>query len=238
MERLWHFPDPERADSSGLVAITPSMNTRLLLEAYRSGIFPWSDDPVRWYSPNPRAIFLVPLIELPKKLGKMVRRGNFRVTFDIEFEAVITACRQAHQGDGEWITPTFVKNYTELYRLGHAHCVAVWQDERLVGGLYGVQQGAMFAGESMFHRVSNASKVAFAYLVTHLKRLGVVLLDAQVINEHTHQLGAMLVYREDYLRMLREALNIQNLFEAKHWPGEPDFDLGRTSSAHQQNSKS
>lgn len=219
------FPDPESADSTGLVAVTPHLSAELLLEAYRRGIFPWSDDPVRWYSPDPRAIFLRPTVRLPKKIGKVMRRHGYRVTFDTAFSQVMQACADAHRRDGEWITHGFVRAYSELHELGHAHSVEVWQEGQLVGGLYGVQQGAMFAGESMFHLTPNASKVAFAYLVHQLEHIGVVLIDAQVINPHTHSLGAVLVHRHDFLEILSRALRIPARYQGQRWPSQPPFDL-------------
>ncbi len=225
MLRRRHFPDPETADRQGLVARTPGLSTELLFEAYSRGIFPWSSDPVRWYSPEPRAVFLRPYIQLPRKIGKMMRRAGFRVTFDTAFGEVIQACSDAHRDEGEWISADFVRAYVEFNAAGWAHSIEVWQGEQLVGGLYGVQIGGMFAGESMFHRVSNASKVAFAYLVEQLHRLGVLLIDAQVLNQHTLDLGAVLVHRHDFLLMLERALEMPVKSSGEKWPAEPEFDL-------------
>lgn len=225
MARVYSFPDPESADAAGLVAVTDEINADLLLEAYARGIFPWSEDPVRWYCPEPRAVLVGPYIRVPKKIGKLMRRHELNVTFDSAFRAVIEACSNAHREEGEWISPGFVRAYSELHRRGHAHSVEVWQGRSLVGGLYGVQLGAMFAGESMFYSLPNASKVAFAYLVHQLTRIGVVLIDAQVLNQHTTNLGAALVYRRDFLAMLRRALEIPTLFSGETWPAEPEFDL-------------
>lgn len=221
------FPDPERADSTGLVAVTPELNTDLLLEAYARGIFPWSENPVRWYSPDPRAIFLRPTVRLPKKIGKAMRRHTLRVTFDTAFREVVQACADAHRAEGEWITPGFINAYAQLHEQGYAHSVEVWQGERLVGGLYGVQMGAMFAGESMFHHVPNASKVAFTYLVYQLDLIGVVMIDAQVINAHTASLGAVLVSRHDFLMLLSRALRMPVRTQGERWGPEPSFDMSR-----------
>jgi len=229
--RVYTFPDPESADGTGLVAVTEEINADLLLEAYGRGIFPWSEDPVRWYCPEPRAVLVGPYIRMPKKIGKLMRRHELTVTFDTAFRAVIEACSDAHREEGEWISHGFVRAYSELHARGYAHSVEVWQDRTLVGGLYGVQLGAMFAGESMFYSLANASKVAFAYLVHQLAHIGVVLIDAQVLNQHTANLGAALVYRRDFLAMLRRALQIPARLGGEKWPAEPEFDLSIPGSA-------
>lgn len=225
MASVYTFPDPNSADATGLVAVTDEINADMLLEAYGHGIFPWSEDPVRWFCPEPRAILVGPYIRLPKKIGKTMRRHELHVTFDSAFRAVIEACSNAHREEGEWISTGFVRAYSELHERGYAHSVEVWQGSDLVGGLYGVQLGAMFAGESMFYNLPNASKVAFTYLVHHLARIGVVLIDAQVLNQHTTNLGAALVHRRDFLAMLQRAMEIPAHFVGERWPSEPGFDL-------------
>lgn len=200
------FPDPNTADDTGLVVETTELNAELVLQAYARGIFPWSEDPVRWYSPDPRAIFIRDRIHLPRNLPKLVRRARFVVTYDQAFHEVVRRCRMAHRHEGVWLTRGFLRTYGELHEMGYAHSVEVWQDDVLVGGLYGVQINGFFAGESMFHDVSNASKVAFSGLIHKLDQIGNVLLDAQVINAHTARLGAVLVRRTDYLTILDYAL--------------------------------
>ena len=212
------FPNPETADEHGLVAITDTMSPELVLEAYCSGIFPWSTDPVRWYSPDPRAIFLRDTVHIPRRLVRDLRNVRFRVTFDAAFEAVMRGCAEAHRHSGEWITETFIATYCELHARGYAHSAEVWHDDTLVGGLYGVQVRGLFAGESMFHRVSNASKIAFAYTARHLYAIGVPLFDAQVLNDHTYSLGAVQVRRRDYLALLRHVLRLRTPFDGKRWP--------------------
>lgn len=206
------------------------MSPARLLEAYGRGIFPWSGDPVRWYSPDPRAIFWN--VRLPRKLGKMMRRGRFEVTFDADFAAVIRGCRAAHAGEGEWITERFVQAYTALHERGHAHSVEVWQDGALVGGLYGVQLRGLFAGESMFHRVSDASKVAFAHLIWHLRVIGTRLLDCQMLTELTWRLGAVLVRRRDYLMLLDDALKVATRYDGERWPRDGAPGVAEESSKH------
>lgn len=203
---LLRFPKPQSAEASGLVAVTPDLSWQLLLAAYSQGIFPWADNPVRWYSPDPRAIFDRDRIHLPRNLGRLMRQAAFCVTFDTAFVEVVEACAQAHAHDGVWITPRFVAAYTDLHAEGFAHSVEVWQQDRLVGGLYGVQIGQAFAGESMFHLVPNASKAAFHGLLGQLDQQGVCLIDAQVLNDHTERLGARNIPRADYLRRLKGAI--------------------------------
>ena len=217
------FVDPRRADPFGVVGIGGPMSVERLLHAYRKGIFPWSGEPVRWYSPDPRAIFW--RIHLPRKLGKMVRRGKFSVSFDQAFEDVMIGCREAHRDDGVWITDEFIAGYRRLHEAGHAHSVEVWQqpehgvgEPELVGGLYGVQLRGLFAGESMFFRATNASKVAFAALIWQLGLVGTVLLDCQVPTEHTARLGAVLVHRRDYLQLLDRAIQVPTLYDGERWP--------------------
>ena len=221
MGRRLFFPDPRNADSSGLVAITREIRPDLLLEAYGRGIFPWSEHPVRWYSPDPRAIFLLDRTPTPKKVGKLMRRQGFRVSFDQAFEQVMEGCAEAHRDDGQWISEGFFKAYGQLHRMGYAHSVEVWVEDALVGGLYGVHLGGMFAGESMFHRVSNASKIAFAYLLSFLRHIGVPLIDAQVLNEHTYRLGALLIHRDDFLELLPQALSLPVHYVGVSWPADP-----------------
>ncbi len=216
-----HFPDPETADQTGLVAVSEWMNAELLLDAYAHGIFPWSENPVCWYSPDPRAVFVPERIKRPKKMAKAMRRHDLRVTFDRAFEQVMAACAEAHAHAGTWISSAFAQAYVELHRMGQAHSVEVWQEARLVGGLYGVQLGAMFAGESMFHEVTNASKLAFTYLVEQLERMGIHLFDAQVINAFTIQLGAVLVRRSQFLEVLKHAVSARTAFDGRRWPADP-----------------
>ena len=200
------FPHPDTADATGLVAITEEMTPALLLSAYSQGLFPWTSDPVGWYSPNPRAVFIPAYVRLPSNLPKLFRRGGFHVTCDTAFGQVMQACAAAHAHDGVWITEPFIASYSALHDQGFAHSIEVWQDDVLVGGIYGVHIGGLFAGESMFHTVSNASKIAFAVLLAQLKALGVQLIDAQVLNAHTEALGACLVERDAYLRALKHVL--------------------------------
>ena len=204
--RAHGFSDPMLADDEGVVGVGGAFSPERVLAAYQNGIFPWSGDPVRWHCPDPRAIFW--RVKLPRRFERMVRRSGFTLSFDTDCSAVIEACADHHRPQGEWITNDFIDVYSNLNEMGYVHSVEVWQGGALVGGLYGVQIGRMFAGESMFHRVTNASKVAFAALALKLRSLGIVLFDCQVINRHTHSLGAVLVSRADFLKLLHYALSL------------------------------
>ncbi len=217
VQSLPRFSDPEGADRTGLVAITETMSPQLLLAAYTQGIFPWSDKPVRWYSPHRRAIFVPEHVHLPRNLAKCARKAAFCVSFDQQFTAVMRACRACHQDDGVWISDAFVKAYGALHLRGYAHSVEVWQNERLVGGLYGVQVGGLFAGESMFYRVANASKVAFAAALGKLAEHKVALFDAQVLNDNTAKLGAVVIPRHHYLKLLRQAVPSSMPLQPSRW---------------------
>jgi len=203
------FPPIKSASSEGLLCVGGSFDVDRLVTAYRQGIFPWGGDPVRWFCPDPRSIFWD--IHIPRKVKQLYRSGRYRVTADTAFRSVVEACRTAHGEDAAWITDSYIDAYTDLNRSGIAHSIEIWQAEDLVGGLYGIQIGSYFAGESMFHRVSNVSKVAFFVLCRHLWDLGVVLFDSQVINYHTHTLGAAQVGRSDFLGMLDYAVNLAPL---------------------------
>jgi leucyl/phenylalanyl-tRNA--protein transferase len=201
------FLDPERADADGLVGVGGDLRPAILLEAYRRGIFPWFDDdtPILWWSPDPRAIFEMNGLRVSRRLARTVRSGRFVVTFDSAFAEVMHGC--AHRpGEGVWITADMIDAYTRLHELGNAHSVEVWHEGELAGGVYGVTVGGLFAGESMFTRVRDASKVALVHLMEHLRRRGFQLFDVQFLNEHTASLGAVEIPRREYLARLRKAV--------------------------------
>jgi leucyl/phenylalanyl-tRNA--protein transferase len=201
------FLDPRLADADGLVGVGGDLSPRRLLEAYRHGIFPFfdADSPILWWSPDPRAIFEMDGLHVSRRLARTIRSGRFEVTFNRDFEGVIRGCAE-RPGEGTWITDDMVEAYTRLHHLGHAHSAETWYDGRLAGGVYGVAVGAMFAGESMFTRVRDASKVALAHLLARLRELGFQLFDVQFLNDHTGRLGAVEISRKEYLRRLREAV--------------------------------
>jgi leucyl/phenylalanyl-tRNA--protein transferase len=207
------FLNPELADEDGLVGVGGDLSPRRLLEAYRRGIFPWYDaqTPILWWSPDPRAVFELDGLHVSRRLARTVRAGKFEVTADRDFAGVIRGCAD-RPGPGAWITPEMIAAYERLHRLGHAHSVEVWHGGELAGGLYGVAVGGLFAGESMFTRVRDASKVALVHVMRRLRERGYQLFDVQFLNDHTASLGAVEVPRRAYLARLRRALECPATF--------------------------
>ncbi len=197
----------EWARPYGLVAVGGDLSPERLLNAYRNGVFPWYDEstPICWWSPDPRAIFEIDRFRPSRRLLRTVRSGRFRMTLDQDFAGVIRGCADRPE-EGTWITPEMIEAYEELHRLGFAHSVEAWQGGELAGGIYGVALGGFFAGESMFHRRRDASKVALVFLMNHLRERGFTLFDTQFLTEHTASLGAINIPRETYLRRLKVAL--------------------------------
>ncbi|MFL7840479.1 MAG: leucyl/phenylalanyl-tRNA--protein transferase [Candidatus Promineifilaceae bacterium] len=182
----------------------------LLLSAYAQGIFPMAgeDDRIYWYDPDPRAILPLDKFHIPRSLRRTIRKGVFGISRDAAFGEVIRFCSRPALGPEEtWINETIIEAYEELHRLGFAHSIEVWQDDLLVGGLYGVTLNGLYAGESMFSRVRDASKVALVYLVAHLRRQGFVLLDIQFLTEHLERFGAVEITRDAYKKALTAAIN-------------------------------
>lgn len=204
----------EQADENGLVAVGGSLTTELILEAYSSGVFPWSSDPVvSWWSPDPRAIFDLATWRAHRSVLKRIRQSGWSFSVDRDFENVMKACAAPTAERPEtWISPDFLAAYSHLHDLGVAHSIEVWEGEpmnsELIGGLYGVQLGGFFGGESMFHRRTDASKAAVTHLIDRCRAGGIVLLDAQVPTAHLHALGAIDVSRQDYLSRLEAALTV------------------------------
>ncbi len=204
------FPPVEEADADGLLAVGGALHPEVLLTAYRRGIFPWSSAPVvTWWSPDPRAIFPLDTFREHSSVRRSIRRGGWRFTVDADFPAVMRGCAElSPRREGTWISEPFLAGYGELHRRGHAHSVEVWQGDDLIGGLYGVTIGGFFGGESMFHRTTDASKAALGHLARRLRACGFTLLDAQVMNPHLANLGAIEIPRDDYLARLQAALQI------------------------------
>lgn len=200
--------DPREDWPEGLVAVGGDLDPDTLVRAYSAGVFPWSSDPaVTWWSPDPRAIFDLDTFQPHRSLRKAIRRNDWRFTTDQDFEGVMRACAApTPERPSTWISEDFVAAYVELSRRGIAHSVEVWQGREMVGGLYGIALGGFFGGESMFHRRTDASKAAVAFLVEHLRAREFTLLDAQVPNAHLTNLGAISIPRDEYLRRLRAAL--------------------------------
>jgi len=204
------FPPPDYADPSGLLAVGGDLTCERLLEAYRLGIFPWysDDQPILWWSPDPRLVLRLDEFNVSRSLRKTLKKGVFKVTFDRAFEEVIRGCASApREGQrGTWITKEMQEAYIELHGLGFAHSVETWWGEELAGGLYGVSLGKAFFGESMFHRRTDASKVALAILVEKLQAWNFHFIDAQMTTEHLLRLGAAEMPRRIFLKRLQSAL--------------------------------
>ena len=201
------FPPVSHADSDGILAIGGDLSPERLRLAYSSGIFPWFNEgePIIWWSPNPRMVLFLDELIISKSMRNILNRNVFKVTFNQNFREVISNCRQVKRDDqiGTWITNEMIEAYCNLNELGIAKSVEVWQNDRLVGGLYGIDLGHIFCGESMFSLVSNASKVAFIALVNQLKKDNYRLLDCQVYNEHLESLGCREIERDAFMTILK-----------------------------------
>jgi leucyl/phenylalanyl-tRNA--protein transferase len=210
------FPSPLVSTSDGLVCVGGRLAPDWLLDAYRHGIFPWpvwDDEPMAWWSLDPRAILEFDGLRISRRLRRTLQTGKFRATCDRDFQGVIRGCGTVEgRADDTWLVPAMIDAYCELHRLGHAHSIEVWQDDQLAGGTYGVAIGGFFAAESMFYRLRDASKVALAHLVAHLRSRGYRLLDIQQWTPHTGRLGAVTVSRIQYLRRLAVAVELPVTF--------------------------
>lgn len=204
------FPHPVHAESSGLLAVGGDLRPERLIEAYKSGIFPWfsEGDPIMWFSPDPRLIIDLCGLNVSRKLQKLIRQGSFEVGFDSSFKDVVMRCAKAQRKgqSGTWITDDMISAYSELHSLGYAHSVETYHEGELVGGLYGVSIGGAFFGESMFFDKSNASKFALYNLVEKLKAWDFDFIDSQVPNEHMKSMGGREVDRQSFLNMLDQSL--------------------------------
>jgi leucyl/phenylalanyl-tRNA--protein transferase len=205
---------PELADADGLVAVGGDLSPERLLLAYRRGIFPWYDEsmPILWWSPDPRAIFELDGMHISRRLRRTLRSERFHVTVNRDLAGVMRGCAD-RPGEGTWITQAMIDAYETLHRLGHVHSVEVWHQGELAGGLYGVAVGGLFAGESMFHRVSDASKVALAFLMDRLRQRGFQLFDIQFLTDHTARMGAVEIPRREYLARLHRAIECPATFD-------------------------
>jgi len=202
------FPHPDRAlaEPGGVLAAGGNLNPRRLLRAYRLGIFPWysSGQPILWWSPDPRLVLFPERVKLARSLRKTLRKGLFAATADTEFAAVMAACAEPRGAmPGTWITPDMHRAYCRLHRLGHAHSIEIWHQGQLAGGLYGVAAGRVFYGESMFSRISDASKVALVLLAAQLRRWDFALIDCQVRTDHLLSMGAVEIPRTTFLELLQ-----------------------------------
>ena len=209
------FPPPQLADKIGLLAVGGDLCEERLLLAYSLGIFPWysEDEPILWWSPDPRLVLYPDEIKVSKSLEKVIKKGLFDVTFDAAFGQVIKLCALAgrRENEGTWIVRDMIDAYRALHESGYAHSVEAWKDGILAGGLYGVSLGGCFFGESMFTLESNASKVAFAGLVKYLKENSFDLIDCQVTTAHLKQFGAREIPRSLFLKQLKKSLALPTL---------------------------
>lgn len=201
------FPDPELADSDGLLAVGGDLGSRRLLLAYERGVFPWYDKglPPLWWSPDPRAVMDIDHLHISRSMRREIRNTRLSLTFDRAFHEVMFQCGRQRE-NGTWILDPMLDAYTHLHELGHAHSIEAWEEGQLVGGLYGVHLGGLFAAESMFHRRTNASKLVLQASVSTLFGLGIELFDVQFLTEHLASLGAYEISRAEYLRRLRRAV--------------------------------
>ncbi len=201
------FPDVNEADESGILAFGGDLSTNRLILAYKSGIFPWFniDEPFIWWAPDPRMVLFLDEFVVSKSMRNIFNKNIFEVTFNQNFREVITNCQKIERNDqnGTWITNDLIDAYCKLNELGIAKSIEVWQNKELVGGLYGVDLGHVFCGESMFSKVSNASKFAFIHLVNDLKSKNYKLLDCQVHNDHLESLGCREISRNDFMQILK-----------------------------------
>ncbi|MFH6970379.1 leucyl/phenylalanyl-tRNA--protein transferase [Flavobacterium petrolei] len=201
------FPPIDEANRDGILAIGGDLSPERLQLAYKSGIFPWFEDgePIMWWSPNPRMVLFLDELIVSKSMRNILNRNSFKVTFNQNFRDVISNCQNIERDgqNGTWITNDMIEAYCKMNKLGTAKSVEVWQDEVLVGGLYGIDLGHVFCGESMFSKVSNASKVAFIALVHQLKVENYKLLDCQVYNPHLESLGCREIERVDFMKILK-----------------------------------
>ena len=200
------FPSPEQASAEGIVAVGGDLLPERVMLAYRKGIFPWfeSDDFLLWWSPDPRMVLFPDRLKISKSMRTVLRKKQFEVTFNKAFDQVVEACAKVKRfgQNGTWITPGLMEVYSTLHIQGHAHSVEVWEEGSLVGGLYGIDLGTVFCGESMFSKSSNASKIALISLVKELKKNKYELIDCQVPTQHLASMGAEPISRTEFLTFL------------------------------------
>ncbi len=204
------MPDPSQADPEGLVAVGGDLSVERLLHAYEHAVFPWFDPGMLpfWWSPDPRCVMRADSLHVSTSLERCLRRGGFELTWNKNFAAVMKACGEGRE-EGTWIGPEMLAAYARLHQQGHAHSLEVWVEGDLVGGIYGVQRGALFAAESMFNRMRDMSKVALVACIRSLFDRGIEVFDVQFMTEHLASLGALEISRNKYLEVLRRAVRVQ-----------------------------
>jgi len=201
-----YFPPVEETSPEGILAVGGDLSPERLMLAYKSGIFPWfeDDEPILWWSPEERMVLFFENLKVSKSMRAILKKEEFKVTFNKDFKAVISNCQKIKRigQNGTWITEDMINAYCKLHELGFAKSVEVWKNEELVGGLYGIDLGDVFCGESMFSKVSNASKVAFVTLAQKLEKAAYKLIDCQVHNDHLESLGCIEIDREEFMDIL------------------------------------
>ena len=214
-QKTLSFPDPEEADDSGLLAVGGDLSVERLKLAYSKGIFPWYEEgmPVLWWSPDPRMVLFPDKMIVSHSLRQTLKKDLFTITYDTCFEEVVEQCSSTPRAvqEGTWITGDMKNAYNKLHKAGYAHSAETWHNGQLVGGLYGVALGRAFFGESMFHRMTNASKVALYYLLQKLRSMSFEIIDAQVYTNHLESLGGELLPRTVFLELLQKALEKPSL---------------------------
>lgn len=198
------FPNGNLADKDGLIAFGGKITIDFIIEAYSKGIFPWynNNEPILWWCPNPRTVFFTNEVHISKSMKKLIKNQKYKVTFDTAFEKVILNCKNTRKES--WINNDILSVYKELFSLGLAHSVEVWEEEKLLGGLYGLSIGKVFFGESMFSLAANTSKMALISLADVLSKEGFRIIDCQVHNKHLESLGAVEIDRREFLKILKE----------------------------------
>jgi leucyl/phenylalanyl-tRNA--protein transferase len=201
-----YFPPVEETSPEGILAVGGDLSPERLLLAYKSGIFPWfeDDEPILWWSPEERMVLFFENLKVSKSMRNILNKEEFKVTFNRDFKAVVTNCQNIKRvgQNGTWITEDMIAAYCKLHELGFAKSVEVWKNDELVGGLYGIDLGDVFCGESMFSKVSNASKVAFITLAQKLEKADYKLIDCQVHNDHLESLGCIEIDRDEFINIL------------------------------------
>ncbi len=219
------FPDPRRADESGLIAVGGDLHPERLLRGYAMGIFPWYSEgqPILWHSPDPRFILEVDELKVSRSLRQRLRKRPYTIKLDTAFDQVIARCAEVPRPDqdGTWITEAMRDAYVRLHEEGFAHSVEAWEGDALVGGLYGVSLGGIFFGESMFALRPDASKIAFVCFVRELRRWGVNVVDSQVYTDHVARFGAREIPRDAYLRRLSDCLKSPSRRGPWRFAGDP-----------------
>lgn len=206
----WVLPDPSEADADGVVGVGADLLPSTLVDAYRRGIFPWPHPgvPLPWFSPDPRGVLAADHLHVSRSLRRTLRQSAWTTTVDAAFDDVVQGCANGRGDAGTWITSAMARAYRRLHHLGWAHSLEVWHEDELVGGIYGVQVGGIFTGESMFHRASDASKVALVDLVARFTDAGGALVDVQLTTDHLRSLGARDLDRDDFLAELVAARDL------------------------------